>query len=76
MEYVCVTYPTARRVRIDGQDAGFTNNTLRVENGHHIFDLGAPQDYQPASVEKVVKNTTEVGPLIIEDFRPLGKGAV
>jgi hypothetical protein len=70
MEYVVVTYLTSRKVRIDGQDAGFTNYTLMVEKGHHIFDLGEPQDYQPAYVAKTVQNTTSIGPLIIKDFHP------
>ena len=70
MEYVVVTYPTAREVRVDGQAAGQTNDTLHVEKGHHIFDLGAPQDYRPARVEKNVQDTTSVDPLIIGDFRP------
>jgi len=48
MEYVVVSYPTTRKVRIDGQDAGFTNDTLMVETGNHLFDLGDPRDYQPA----------------------------
>ena len=70
MEYVVISYPTARKVRIDGQDAGFTNDTLMVEKGHHIFDLGAPPDYQPASVQRIVQSTTSIGPLIINDFHP------
>ncbi len=72
MEYVVVSYPTARDVRIDGQIAGKTNDTLRVERGHHTFDLGDPQDYQPASIEKSIRNTTSIKPMRIEDFRPLG----
>lgn len=72
MEYVVVTYRISRKVRIDGQDAGFTNDTLMVEQGHHTFDLGDPQDYQPASVDSIVRSTTSVGPLIIKSFQPLG----
>ena len=72
MEYVVVSYPTARDVLIDGQIAGKTNKTLRVERGHHAFDLGDPLDYQPASVEKSVRNTTAIRTMHIEDFRPLG----
>lgn len=72
MEYVVVSFPAARKVRIDGQDAGFTNDTLMVERGHHVFDLGAPQNYQPASVQRIVQSTTSIGPLIINDFRPSG----
>ena len=72
MEYVVVTYLADRKVRIDGQAAGFTNDTLMVEKGHHIFDLGLPQDYQPASVPRIVQNTTSIGPLIINDFHSSG----
>ena len=72
MEYVKVSYPTDRNVRIDGQVAGITNDTLMVERGHHSFDLGEPQDYQPPSVRKNVQNTTSVSPLLIDDFHPSG----
>ena len=72
MEYVVVAYAVDRKVRIDGQEAGFTNDTLMVEKGNHAFDLGDPQDYQPASVEKIVQSTTSVGPMIIKDFHPSG----
>lgn len=72
MEFVVVSYPAARDVRIDGQIAGKTYDTLRVERGHHTFDLGDPQDYQPASIEKCVRNTTSIKPMRIKDFRPSG----
>jgi hypothetical protein len=72
MEYVVVSYPTVRDVYIDGQITGITNNTLRVERGHHTFDLGYPQDYQPASIKKSVRNTTIIKTMHIEDFQPLG----
>jgi hypothetical protein len=70
MEYVVIKWSTNRKVRIDGQDAGFTNATLLVEKGHHIFDLGDPQDYLPVSVNMVVERTTSIGPLVIIDFKP------
>jgi hypothetical protein len=72
MEYVVVSYSGDRNVRVDGQVAGKVNDTLMVERGHHIFDLGNPQDYQPPAVEKNVQNTTTVTPLIIDDFKPSG----
>lgn len=72
MEYVVVSYPTARDVRIDGQLAGKTNDMLRVERGHHVFDLGDLQDYQPESVEMIVRDTTSIKPMRIQDFRPSG----
>lgn len=47
LEYVIVTYETERDVYIDGDSlsAGKTGETLRVETGHHFFDLGKPNDY-------------------------------
>ena len=62
MEYVVVTYAVVRKVRID---------TLMVEKGNHSFDLGDPQDYQPATVKTIVQSTTSVGPMMIKDFHPL-----
>jgi hypothetical protein len=70
MEYVVIRWATSRKVRIDGQDAGFTNDTLMVEKGHHTFDLGDPRDYLPVSIDLVVESTTSVGPLVIIDFQP------
>ena len=70
MEYVYVNYVTGRLVRVDGKDCGITNSTLMVEKGHHVFDLGAPPNYQPPSVQRVVQNTTIISPLIINDFQP------
>jgi len=70
MEYVVVRYTKRRVVRMDGQDAGFTNDTLMVETGHHVFDLGEPPDYTPASVERVVQNTVSEDPLVISNFHP------
>lgn len=72
MEYVVVSYPIDRDVRVDGRVAGKTKDTLMMERGHHRFDLGNPLDYQPPSVEKNVQNTTAVTPLVIVDFMPSG----
>jgi len=72
MEFVVVSYPKDRKVRIDDKIAGNTNDKLMVETGHHVFDLGDPKDYKPLSVEKVVHNTTSVTPLRINDFWPTG----
>jgi hypothetical protein len=71
-EYVVVSYPSVRDVYIDGQIAGKTKDTIRVERGTHRFDLGKPQDYQPKSVELDVKNSTSLHPLPIAVFKPLG----
>ncbi len=67
MEYVVVSYQDYRIVRIDGLDAGMTNDTLMVETGTHDFSL-AGNDYRPSVVTMVVRQTTSLSPLIITDF--------
>jgi hypothetical protein len=70
MEFIVVSYAKKRNVFIEGQRAGKTGDTLMVEKGTHFFDLGAPQDYVPAQVARVVKGTTAIEPMLIEDFHP------
>lgn len=70
MEYVVVSYPVERDVVIDHEVAGRTGDTLMVEAGHHVFDLGEPHDYNPDSLVRVVENTTALSPLVIEAFHP------
>ncbi len=65
MEYVIVEYPDKRSVLIDDQDAGFTDETLMVEEGHHDFALAGEADYTPARQEVLVQNTTGDDPLVI-----------
>lgn len=47
-EYMIVRYPTARRVFIDGEEVGRTNEPLTVERGTHKIDLGQPANYTPS----------------------------
>ncbi len=72
MEYVKVTYPTDRFVYLDDEQAGRTNEVLRVEAGTHVFDLGTPANYKPASRQVEVKDTTVLQPLVIA-FSKKGK---
>ena len=65
MERVIVTYPTDRFVYIDDEQAGRTNEVLRVEAGTHVFDLGPLSNYKPASRQVEVKDTTTLQPLVI-----------
>lgn len=66
MEYVIVSYPTARDVYIDGKKNGETNKSLRVETGTHRFDLGSPVDYRPESREVDVRDSNVLEPVEIE----------
>jgi hypothetical protein len=65
MEFVLVTFPTLRAVRMDGAQQGQTGQIIGVQRGTHLFDLGSPQDYAPPRVQTVVANTTQMQPLVI-----------
>ena len=69
MEFVLVTFPTQRRVRMDGAQQGDTGQIIGVQRGTHIFDLGKPPNYAPPSVQTVVANTSQMQPLVIP-FEP------
>lgn len=71
MEFVIVRYPQARPVFMDGQDVGQTARMLFVEEGHHVFDLGDPRDYEPPELEFEVTGTSAVAPLEVA-FAPRG----
>jgi len=67
MEYVKVTFPTDRKVYIDDEDNGNTNEVLRVDAGTHVFDLGPLANYKPASRKVTLADdtTTVLEPLVI-----------
>lgn len=65
MGYVIVKYPETRDVNIDDDLNGQTNDVLRVDDGTHVFDLGQPQDYEPAEQEVVVTGTDILIPMEI-----------
>lgn len=46
-EFVLVTFPTKRSVRIDDQQTGTTNVPIQVGGGHHKVDLGPGGGYTP-----------------------------
>lgn len=60
MGYVLVRYDRMRTVFVDGEWNGYTNQTLRVGNGIHDFDLGEPDNVTPKSWRKVVKATHSI----------------
>jgi PEGA domain len=72
MEYVIVTFPTRRRVYIDGEDNGTTNDVLRVDAGTHVFALGNLNNFRPASRTVTVRDTSVLEPLEIRFFRKGG----
>jgi len=65
MEFVLVTFPRIRPVRVDGGRVGQTGQVLRLQRGNHIFDLGNPRDYTPPNVQTPVVNTSPTAPMVI-----------
>lgn len=72
MEYVKVTFPTRRRVYIDDEPNGYTNEVLRVDAGTHVFELGKRANYRPSSQRVTVKDTTVLEPMEVA-FSKKGK---
>ncbi len=68
-EYVRVTFSTRRKVRVDGQPAGFTNKVFQVGAGHHTFDLGPKQNYSPNKRDVTVIGTIPPEPMVISFTR-------
>ena len=62
MEFVIVKFRKSRTVFIDGNEAGLTNETLRVNEGYHTFSLDGPADFNPQEQTVKILNTTEAGP--------------
>jgi hypothetical protein len=65
LEYVTVSFPSPRRVFIDGKDCGQVGDILRVAPGTHRFKLGDPQDYTPGEVTRQIVGTDPLQPASI-----------
>ena len=65
MEHVIVTFPANRDLYVNGKKNGQTNESIRVDAGTHIFDLGTPKNYKPDSRTVAVSNTTILDPMKI-----------
>ena len=63
MEYVNVNFPTRRRVYIDEEENGYTNQVLRVDAGTHCS--ASAVQFPAASRKLTVKDTTASKPLRI-----------
>ena len=72
-EFVHVEFPTNRAVLVDGTRNGITNVTFVVQRGPHVFELGPPANFSPASRERTVAGTTKQDPLRMS-FTPIVRG--
>ena len=63
MEYLRVTFPERRVVKIDSQPAGSTNITLEIQAGWHAVTLDGPQDFTPDTRVFMLLGTTPIRPM-------------
>lgn len=63
MEYLLVHFPRSRRVLIDDEFNGRTNELIELEAGRHTVSLGPPYDnYEPDEYTVILKNTSVLNP--------------
>lgn len=63
MEYLVVHFPRSRRVLIDDEFNGRTEELIELEAGRHIVSLGPPYDnFEPEQCAIILKDTSELEP--------------
>ncbi len=64
-EYLVVSFPSSRRVLLNGQPQGRTNTLLEIEGGHYDVTLD-PSDHALPRVQHIdLRNTSALEPLTI-----------
>jgi hypothetical protein len=62
MEFLVVRFPRSRRVKIDGEFQGRTDELIELEAGTHTVSLGPPPNFTPESRKIVLKDTSVNSP--------------
>lgn len=62
MEYLVVHFPRSRRVKIDDEFHGCTEDLIELEAGRHVVSLGPPYNYTPDAHTIILKDTVELEP--------------
>jgi hypothetical protein len=62
MEYLLVTFPRPRRVKVDDEYNGSTGDVIELEAGGHVITLGPPANFKPSERRIILKNTSELAP--------------
>jgi hypothetical protein len=57
MEYLIVHFPRSRRVRIDDEFNGRTEDLIEIEAGKHVVSLGPPYNFTPDQQTIILKDT-------------------
>ena len=71
MEYLIVHFPRSRRVVIDDEFNGRTEDVIEIEAGKHVVSLGLPANFTPDEQTVILKDTSELAPCEISfDLTP------
>ena len=62
METLLVHFARSRRVKVDDDFNGRTEELIELESGKHVVTLGPPQNFKPKQQIVVLKNTTPLAP--------------
>lgn len=73
LEYLVVLFPRRRRVRINEQFNGHTNERIELEGGQYTVTLGPPLNFKPPSHEVDLRNTSQFNPLVIAFEKEAGE---
>jgi hypothetical protein len=66
MEYLVVRFPRSRRVKINDEFNGRTDELIELEAGTHVISLGPPDNFTPAERRIRLKDTSEIEPREVE----------
>lgn len=69
VEYLIVHFPRSRRVKVDDEFNGRTDELIELEAGSHVVTLGPPDNFSPDERRIILKDTSELEPREI-DFEP------
>lgn len=62
MEYLVVHFPRSRRVNVDGEYHGRTEELIELEAGTHTVTLDPPPDFRPPELTVVLQDTSPLTP--------------
>jgi len=62
MEYLIVHFPRRRRVKIDDEFNGYTEELIEIEAGRHVVSLGPPYNFTPDDRTISLEDASEVEP--------------
>lgn len=66
MEFLIVHFPRSRRVKIDDEFNGRTEELIEIEAGRHVVTLGPPDNFTPSERTIILKDTSELEPREID----------